>query len=61
MFSSRTVFSKRLLGRLTKREAAFEQRVEGMEHEQHFRSRYIELRQFLNQAIALDEPIDCSL
>ena len=55
--------AKKLLAMLTERETTFEERVEGLEDkdQQYFRSRALELRQFLNQAIALDEPIDCSL
>ncbi len=53
--------AKRLLTMLTEREGLFEKNVAGTDNEQYFRSRYIELLQFLNQAIALKEPIDCSL
>ena len=48
---------------LTRREDEFEERLAAMadQREQCFRNRYVELRQFLNQAIALGEAIDCSL
>lgn len=55
--------AKRLLDMLTERESAFEERVKALpaKDEQYFHSRYIELRQFLNRAIVLNEPVDCSL
>jgi hypothetical protein len=55
--------AQRLLELLDKREDIFEERMSGLpeEDEQYFRSRYTDLRQFLNQAVALKEAIDCSL
>ena len=57
------IAAERLLAMLSEREEAFEERLESLsdEEQQDFRTRYIELRQFLNQAIAMEEPIDCSL
>ena len=55
--------AERLLQMLRDREGTFEERVEAIraEEQAYFRRRSVELRAFLNQAIALDEPIDCSL
>lgn len=55
--------AKKLLAMLTERKSVFEERVSAFnaEDEQYFRNRYVELRQFLNQAVALGEAIDCSL
>jgi hypothetical protein len=55
--------ARRLLALLDEREHVFEERMSAVSDEdtQSFRSRYTELRQFLNQAVALGEPIDCSL
>jgi len=54
---------RRLLEMLTEREVTFDERLSALrlEDETYFRNRYLELRTFLNRAIALDEPIDCSL
>jgi hypothetical protein len=53
----------RLLAMLTEREGVFGQRLSALSESdaQYFRDRYVELRQFLNQAVALGEPIECSL
>jgi hypothetical protein len=53
----------KLLAMLTEREGVLEERVSAFSEkdEQYFRDRYVELRQFLNQAVALGEAIDCSL
>ena len=55
--------TKRLLALLDEREICFEDQVSILDatDQQDFRSRYIEFRQFLNQAVALGEPIECSL
>ena len=55
--------AKKFLALLTEREDVFEERLSAFskKDEQYFRDRYVELRQFLNQAVALSEPIDCSL
>lgn len=52
-----------LLKMLADREAVFEQNLDRMpvKEEMNFRSRYTELRDFLNEAIELDKPIDTSL
>jgi len=53
----------RLLAMLTEREGVFGERLSDLSEgdAQYFRNRYVELRQFLNQAVALGEPIECSL
>jgi hypothetical protein len=53
----------RLLARLDQREEIFEERLAGLpdKKQQSYRDRYIELRQFLNQAVALGESVNCSL
>jgi hypothetical protein len=55
--------ARRLLAMLDQREESFEERLAGLpdKKQQSYRDRYIELRQFLNQAIALDESVSCSL
>jgi len=55
--------AKTLLAMLTEREDVFGERLSALSEtdEQYLRDRYVELRQFLNQAIALGEAIDCSL
>ena len=53
----------RLLTMLTEREGVFGERLSalGEKDEQYFRDRYVELRQFVNQAVVLGEPIECAL
>jgi len=53
----------RLLAMLTKHEDVFGERLSALSEtdQQYFRNRYVELRKFLNQAVSLGEPIDCSL
>ena len=53
----------RLLAMLDQREEIFEERLAGQsdENQQSYRDRYLELRQFLNQAVALGESVNCSL
>ncbi len=53
----------RLVAMLTEREGVFGERLSALSEEdaQYFRDRYVELRQFLNQAVGLDEAIECSL
>jgi hypothetical protein len=55
--------ARRLLAMLDQHEESFEERLAGLpdKKQQSYRDRYIELRQFLNQAIALDESVICSL
>jgi hypothetical protein len=52
-----------LLEMLAEREALFEQNMEKLplKEDMYFRQRYGELRDFLNDAIELDKPIDTSL
>jgi hypothetical protein len=52
-----------LLARLHEREATFEENLVELasEEQRSFRERYAELQQFLKQAIALGETVDCSL
>jgi hypothetical protein len=55
--------TRRILAMLDEREEIFEERLADLpdKKQQSYRERYIELRQFLNQAIALDESVSCSL
>jgi hypothetical protein len=55
--------ARRLLAMLDQREESFEQRLAGLpgKNQQSYRDRYVELRQFLNQAVALGESVNCSL
>jgi hypothetical protein len=55
--------ARRLLIMLDQREQSFEERLAGLpdKKKQSYRDRYIELRQFLNQAVALGESVICSL
>ena len=55
--------ARRLLAMLDQREESFEERLAGLpdKKQQSYRDRYIELRQFLNQAVALGESVNCSL
>lgn len=52
-----------LLAMLKQREAVFEQSLveASREEQQYFRQKYLLLKGFLNQAIQLGAPIDCSL
>jgi hypothetical protein len=52
-----------LLARLRDREATFEENLVELapKEQRSFRERYTELQQFLKQAIALGETVDCSL
>jgi hypothetical protein len=54
---------RRLLALMDERADVFEERMEAMskKNEEYFRSRHTELRRFLNQAVSLKEPIECSL
>jgi hypothetical protein len=53
----------KLLAMLTEREGRFGERLSALSEAdaQYFRDRYVELRQFLNQAVVLGEAIECSL
>jgi hypothetical protein len=53
----------RLLAMLTEREGVFGERLSALSEAdaQYFRDRYVELRQFVNQAVVLGEPIECAL
>jgi hypothetical protein len=55
--------ARRLLAMLDQREEIFEERLAGLpdKKQQSYRDRYIELRQLLNQAVALGESVNCSL
>ena len=55
--------ARRLLAMLDQREESFEERLAGLpdKKQQSYRDRYIELRQFLDQAVALGESVNCSL
>jgi hypothetical protein len=52
-----------LLNKLKEREDVFEERIKqvSLSDGKHFRKRYADLRDFLKRAIALGEPIQCSL
>ena len=55
--------AENLLEMLEEREGVFERNLDKMplKEEMDFRRRYSELRDFLNEAIELDKPIDASL
>ena len=55
--------AKKLLVMLAQQEDVFDKRLSALSESdrQYFRDRYVELRDFLNQAVALGEAIDCSL
>ena len=55
--------TKKLLALLAEREPTFETNVSKLsaEDQQSFRKRYPRLQRFLEEAIELDEPIECSL
>ena len=55
--------TRRMLAMLDERKDVFEERMSALSEkdERYFRTRHTELHQFLNQAVALSEPIDCSL
>ena len=55
--------TKKLLALLREREPTFEANVSksSAEDQQYFRERYRRLQRFLEEAIQLDEPVECSL
>ena len=55
--------AENLLKMLEDRESVFELKLATLpaKEQQYFRRRYAELRDFLNEAIELDKPIDTSL
>ncbi len=55
--------SRQLLTRLKEQEPTFEQNIAGLSatDQDYFKAQYQRLQQFLNQAIELGQPIECSL
>jgi hypothetical protein len=55
--------TEKLLALLKEREGSFEAKLKPLsaKDQAYYRTRYLELRGFLHQAVVLDEPIYCSL